>query len=181
MAEDETDLLLFPPLRAGWALRGQPREVSISGRNARRVVFGAMNLRTGRRWLLPRQHGRAADFQAFLHFLHGRYRGWHPTLLLDEDTCHTAHASRGLAKELGIRLIWLPNRSPKLNPLESLWGDGKDVVSANKQYATIDDQVNRFLQYLESLSPRQTLHKAGVLSKHFWLRSALSKNFCGPA
>ena len=102
-------------------------------------------------------------------------------MLLDEDTCHTAHASAELAEELGIQLIWLPNRSPKLNPLESVWGDGKDVISANKQYATIEDQVIRFLQYLESLSSRQTLHKSGVLSKHFWLRSALSKNFCGPA
>ena len=33
--EDETDLLLFPPLRAAWGLRGQPTEVPISGFNAR--------------------------------------------------------------------------------------------------------------------------------------------------
>ncbi len=58
LVEDETDLLLFPPLRAGWALRGRPREVRISGQNARRVVFGAMNLCTGRRWFLARRHGR---------------------------------------------------------------------------------------------------------------------------
>src|SRR5207253_1206551 len=66
LAEDETDLLLFPPLRAAWSLRGQPLRVVLCGRNARRVVFGAMNLRTGRRLFLPRQRQRAADFQAFL-------------------------------------------------------------------------------------------------------------------
>ncbi len=181
MAEDETDLLLFPPLRAGWALRGQPREVRISGQNARRVVFGTLNLRTGRRCFLVRDHRKAADFQEFLYRLHERYRGWHLVLLLDEDSSHTANGSLELAEELAIKQIWLPKRSPKLNPLDSLWGQGKDVISANKQYATIEDQVHRFLAYLESLSPCETLHTSGVLSKHYWLRFVLSKDFCGPA
>jgi hypothetical protein len=181
LAEDETDRLLFPPLRAGWALRGRPREVRISGQNARRVVFGAMNLCTGRRWFLARDHRKAPDFQEFLYLLHERYRGGHVALLLDEDSSHTANASLELAEELSIKLIWLPNRAPKLNPLESLWGDGKDVVSANRQYATINDQVHRFLLYLESLSPCEALHTSGVLSKHYWLRFVLSKYLCGPA
>lgn len=175
LVEDETDLLLFPPLRAGWALRGRPREVPISGQNDRRVVFGAMNLCTGRRWFLARRYGQAADFQAFLSLLHAHYRGWRLALLLDEDSSHTANRSLELAYELSIKLIWLPKRAPKLNPMERLWGDGKDVVSASRQYATVEDQVHRFLAYLESLSPREALHTSGVLSNHFWLRFVLSK------
>src|SRR4051794_21750031 len=84
-AEDETDLLLFPPLRAGWSLRGEPAGVHIGGRNARRVVFGAMNLVTGTRLLLPQPKGRAPNFQAFLTEVRSRYRGWHVAMLLDED------------------------------------------------------------------------------------------------
>ena len=61
LAQDETDLLLFPPLRAGWSLRGQPKEVRLSGRNARRVVFGTMNLRTGHRLFLVRERQKAVD------------------------------------------------------------------------------------------------------------------------
>jgi hypothetical protein len=174
LAEDETDLLLFPPLRAGWALRGRPREIPISGKNARRVVFGAMNLRTGHRLFLVREHQRAVDFQAFLRLVHQHYRGWHVALLLDEDSSHTAGSSVELATELDIETIWLPKRSPKLNPMDHLWGDAKDEVSANKQYATIDDQVDRFLEYLTSLSAWEALTKAGVLSEKFWLRAALS-------
>ena len=181
LAEDETDLLLFPPLRAGWALRGRPREVPISGQNDRRVVFGAMNLCTGRRWFLVRRYQQAVDFQAFLSLLQAHYRGWHLALLLDEDSSHTANRSLELAYEWSIKLIWLPKRAPKLNPLERLWGDGKEVVSASRQYATIDDQVHRFLAYQESLSPREARNTSGVLSKHFWLRFALSKRLCGPA
>lgn len=181
LAQDETDLLLLPPLRAGWAKRGQPFDVPISGRNARRVIFGAMNLRTGSRLFLPRQRQRAGDFQAFLRLVHDRYRGWQVALLLDEDSSHTAAGSTGLAEEFNMELIRLPKRSPKLNPMDTLWGQGKDVISANKQYSTIDEQVERFIAYLSGLSRTEALHTSGVLSEDFWLRKALSKNFCPPA
>ncbi len=173
LAEDETDLLLFPPLRAGWSLRGQPKEVLLSGRNARRVVFGAMNLRTGNRLFLARERQRAVDYQVFLRLVHHHYRGWHVAMLHDEDPSHTAKGSVALASALDIELLWLPKRSPKLNPMDTLWGQGKDVVSANKQYATIDDQVDRFIRHLESLSPWEALHTAGTFSEKFWLKSVL--------
>jgi hypothetical protein len=147
--------------------------VLLCGRNARRVVFGAMNLRTGRRLFLPREHQRAGDFQAFLRVVHHHYRGWHVALLLDEDPSHTAKGSVELACWFGIELLWLPKRSPKLNPMDTLWGQGKDVISADKQYATLDEQVGRFIGYLESLSAWEALHTAGVYSGGFWLRSVL--------
>ena len=72
--EDETDLLLFPPLRAGWAKRGEPFRVPLSGWNAKRVIFGAINPATGHRLFLPRTRGRTADFEAFLFMIHQHYR-----------------------------------------------------------------------------------------------------------
>src|SRR5207302_4773834 len=83
--EDETDLLLFPPLRACWARRGESAEVPLSGRNARRVVFGAMHVGTGYRLLLARRRQRGEDFRAFLELVHTHYRGWQVWLLLDDD------------------------------------------------------------------------------------------------
>ena len=179
LAQDETDLMMFPPLRAGWSLRGEPAEVHISGWNARRVIFGAMNLLTGTRLMVPRAKGRAVDFQAFLAEVRQHYWGRHVALLLDSDPSHTAKASLRAAE--GMTLLWLPKRSPELNPMDTLWGQAKDVIAANKQYATIDEQVDRFLGFLDSLSGREALHTSGVLSDDFWLRAALSKKFCGPA
>jgi DDE superfamily endonuclease len=179
LAEDETDLMMFPALRAGWSRKGEPAEVHISGWNARRVIFGTMNLMTGTRLLLPRPQGRAGDFQAFLEEIRGHYRGRHVALLLDGDPSHTAKASVRAAE--GMTLLWLPKRSPELNPMDTLWGQGKDAIAANKQYATIDEQVDRFLSHLISLSGPEALHTSGVLSDNFWLRSTLSKKFCGPA
>jgi DDE superfamily endonuclease len=120
-----------------------------------------------------RERQRAGDFQAFLDHLHGHYRGWPVALLLDEDPSHTAAGSRRAAERWGIELIWLPKRASELNPIEPLWGHGKDEVSANRQYESIDDHVGRFLRYLRGLSSPEALRRAGVQSKDFWLKSVL--------
>lgn len=168
--EDETDLLLFPPLRAAWGVRGQPREVRITGRNARRVIFGTINLTTGHRLFLARKRQRGEDFRAFLPMIHSHYRGWHVALLLDEDPSHTAQDSQDLAADLGMKLLWLPKRSPKLNGMDHLWGHGKDHMCANKPYEDIDGESHRFIRYLKGRSNEEALRQAGILSENFWLR-----------
>jgi hypothetical protein len=175
LAEDETDLLLFPPLRSAWSKRGEPAKVLLSGWNARRVVFGAMNLRSGTRLLLDRPKGRGADFRAFLGEVRSAYRGWHVALLLDENPSHKAKAS--LQEAEGMTLLWLPKRSPELNPMDTLWGQAKDIVSANQQYAGIEEQTTRFLDHLRDLTNAEALRTCGVTSENFWLRGALSKDF----
>jgi transposase len=171
--EDETDLLLFPPLRAAWGVRGQPLEVPLSGSNARRVLFGAVNITTGHRLFLVRKRQRGDDFRAFLPMIRSHYRGWQVALLLDEDSSHTAQASRSLAERLRIELIWLPKRCPELNGMDHLWGHGKDHRSANTQYGGIEEQATDFVSYLRGLSNQDALRQAGVLSEDFWLRGAV--------
>ena len=171
LAQDETDLLLFPPLCAAWSKRGEDAKVWLSGRNARRVIFGAMNLRTGTRLFVLREKGRSGDFQAFLGEVRLHYWGWHVAMLLDEDPSHTAKAS--LREAEGMTLLWLPKRSPKLNPMDTLWGQGKDVVSANKQYTTIEEQVDRFLDYLRSLTNQE-----GCIRPVFSPKGSGSKGRC---
>jgi transposase len=146
LALEETDLLLLPPLRAGWARRGQPAPIPISGQNARRTVFGSLNLRTGQALFLAQKPKRAENFQAFLKRIHQHYRGWPVALLLDENSCHTAQGWRRLAHALGFQLLWLPKRSPHLNPVEHLWRDAKGVLCANYQDACLDHQVGGFIR-----------------------------------
>jgi len=147
--------------------------VVLSGQNAKRVLFGTVNIRTGRRLLLARERQRAVDFCAFLERIHSRYRGWHVVLLLDEDSSHTAKASQALAHQYGIQLEWLPKRSPHLNPMDHLWRDATHVALANRQHQSIEALVTHTLAYLHSLTPRETLRKAGLLSPDFWLKSIL--------
>ena len=87
---DWTLLRLFPPRRATWALMGTQAVVPITGANAKRVLFGAIDLRTAHRIVLIRCHARQADAQAFLSELRRRYRRasqiW---LLADRASAHT--------------------------------------------------------------------------------------------
>jgi transposase len=144
--------------------------VRISGRNARRVVFGTINLATGHRLFLARKRQRSADFCAFLSLLVRHYPGRSLALLLDEDPSHTAQASLAAADRLGIRLLWLPKRCPELNAMDHLWGHGKDHVCANRQYDDIDAETERFIAYLRGLSNREAMRQAGLLSPNFWLK-----------
>lgn len=167
--EDETDLRFFPPLSGTWVLRGKRAKVRISGYNARRVVSCVFNVCSGHRLWLVRDRQRSVEFQELLHVIHHHYRSWKVVLFLDEDSSHTAQASQACAADLGIKLCWLPVRCPELNPLESLWRYLKARRCTNRQYSSIDQQVESVLEELKSMSPLQALSTSGVLSGNFWL------------
>jgi transposase len=95
--EDETDLLLFPPLRAGWFPRGKPARVPISGENAKRTVFGTIDVDSGRRVLLAREGACATDFQALLKRVRGAYGAQKIAMILDKASRHTGEESEELA------------------------------------------------------------------------------------
>jgi hypothetical protein len=171
--EDETDLLLFPVLRAGWAKVGEPAKVRLRGWNARRVIFGAMDLRNGRRVLRVRERRTSPDFQDLLRALRRQQADRPIALLLDEDPSHTAQASLSLAELLDIELLWLPKRAPELNPMDRLWRHAKDPISANWQYDTIEKHTRQFVAYLRGMRKQQALRTAGVLNPDFWLHSVL--------
>ena len=142
----------------------------ISGSNAKRVVFGAIDIATGGRVLAARRHQRGADFEDFLEEVRGWYGRRPVAMPLDEDSSHTAGDSQDLAAHLGIELLWLPKRSPHLNPMDHLWRRAKPAVLANHQYDSIDRQVERFIGYVGGLSGHDALRKAGLLSPNCWLR-----------
>jgi transposase len=167
---DATILRLFPPLRFAWAFRGQQAQVRISGRNAKRVLFGVINPRTGHRLVLRRFGMRQEDFQAFLRYLRRHYPGRPLWLLLDRAPCHEAIKSQRLAAALGIELLWLPKQCSELNAMDQLWKELKRRMAANRQFHTADQGADYAEQWFLGLSPRQALRKAGTLSEDFWLK-----------
>lgn len=169
LVEDETILRLFPPLRAKWAWRGTQAAVRISGRNARRVLYGAISLHTGHRVLMRGRSMRQGEFQAFLRLLRRRYPGRAIWLVLDGHGAHTAAATGRLAAALGIELVFLPKQWSELNVMDHLWKALKTGIAANRQYDTVDEQADRAEQYVLGLKPREAMRKAGMLSPGFWL------------
>lgn len=173
--EDETDLLLFPPLEALWTRRGTPQPVNLRGWNDRQVFWGALDLVTGHRIVAVADRQRSEDFCDFLDILHTHYRAVPVLLLLDEDPSHTAEGSQSLAADLDIQLAFLPKRSPHLNGMDQLFRRGKQEVSANRQYPDIEAHAQSFMNWVVGLTPEQALTKAGILSANFWLRRSLDR------
>jgi transposase len=183
LVEDETILRLFPPLRSVWARRGEQASVPITGHNARRVLQGTINLDTAHRILLRHASRQQANFGAFLRLLRRCYRQRPIWMLLDKDPSHTAKVNRRLARQLNIRLIWLPKQCPELNPMDQLWKELKREMAANRQFRTIDEGANHAENWIQSLSQWQVFQKTGLLSGHYWLRvrqKKVSHYFCTP-
>ena len=171
---DWTLLRLFPPLRAAWSRVGQPALVPVTGRNAKRVLFGAINVRTGRRVVLCRQQAGGADARMFLIELRRHYRQaqtlW---LLLDRAPAHTDARTMQLAADLRIELVWLPKQASELNAMDQLWKELKRLVAANRQAQQIESLAQQAENWLLSLTPYEALCKASILSPNFWLKNLL--------
>jgi transposase len=176
---DFTILRWFPPLRYAWAFQGVQAVVRITGQNAKRILFGAINPVTGHRLVLRRSRPRQEDFQVFLRYLQRHYPGRPLWLLLDKAPCQGAVKSQALAARLGMRLLWLPKQCPELNAVDHLWKELKRLIAANRQFATIDVEADFAERWYLGLTHREALRKAGLRSKECWLRNYL-QNFCKP-
>lgn len=171
---DWTLLRLFPPLRAMWAEIGTQAQVTITGQNAKRVLFGAINVRTAHRTVHIGKGVGSRDVQSFLRTLRRAYaRAGTIWLLADRASGHTAQSTLALAGELDIEFVWLPKQWPELNAMDQLWRALKQQVAANRQADSIDDLASRAAAWVLGLTPAQARRKAGMASDRFWLRHLL--------
>lgn len=166
---DATILTETPPLRASWSRVGQQAEVPITGNRDKRVVFGALNPRTGAAWFDESAKWNQDAFQGHLRSIRSRWRGWRLVLFVDRGSPHTAKRSRELASELGVELRFLPTACPELNPVEGLWRHVKGRVMANEPTPDLSDALGRVYDELFQMEPTERLRLAGVLSGNFWL------------
>jgi hypothetical protein len=166
---DATIITETPPLRARWALKGWEVAVPIMGNRNKRVLYGALNIKTGAICLDQAQQWNQDSFQEHLRHLKTQWRGWRIVLFLDRGSPHTAKMSRKLARELGIELRWLPVACPELNPVEGIWRHLKGKALANWPTLWMEELMERACGYIQSLAPVERLRNAGVLSANFWL------------
>jgi transposase len=169
-AGDETTLREMPPLRGAWARRGEQAIVLISGRNARRVIHGAINVRTGEVVHRVRERSRQDDAIAFVTALGQHDPGVPKLLIWDNAPPHHPKRVLAAAEAAHITIAWLPFRAPELNPLEDLWRLLKAVVAANRVYDTLDALASHAIAWLDACLPDSLLTRCGLRSSKFdWL------------
>jgi len=166
---DETIITETPPLYSCYGRRGQQVRVPITGSRAKRVLHGAINVGTGDVLLLITDVWNEQTHQYFLGMIRSHWRGWQIVLSEDRGTPHTSEDTCDVAKDLQLEIRWLPTATPKLNAMDHLWKDVKGRALANRPTVSIDQSADKACQHILSMSPRQRLHKAGVLSDLFWL------------
>jgi transposase len=167
---DETTVREYPPLRAGWSRCGEQATVTISGRNAQRVIHGALNTASGEVVLLVQPRSRTAEVVAAIERL-GQRRPDVPKLLVwDNAPAHHPRRVATAARLAGIDLAFLPFRSPELMPLEEAWRSAKAVVAANRCYASVDEAAARTVAWLSDQTGEERLRRCGLRSSKFqWL------------
>jgi hypothetical protein len=166
---DETIITETPPLYSCYGRIGEPVRVPITGNRAKRILHGAINVRSGGVGLLITEEWTKETHQGFLSMIRARWRGWNIVLFEDRASQHTAPDSRGWAAGLGIEVRLLPKATPELNAMDHLWRLTKRETVGSRATETVEKSALDACQYIIDLSPRDRLRQAGILSGDFWL------------
>nr|WP_276571898.1 transposase [Desulfonema magnum] len=148
---------------------GEQVRVPISGSHARRVLHGAINIRSGDVLLLITDIWDEHTHRYFMKMLRSHWRGWHIILFEDHGTPHTEEDTLMLADELKIEIRLLPTATPKMNAMGHLWKSVKRRALANRPTENIDISADDACHHIIGMSRHQRLKAAGVLSENFWL------------
>lgn len=166
---DEVIICETPPLYSCYCRIGEQACVPITGNRHKRILHGAINIRTGEVLLLITSVWDEVTHQYFLEMISQHWRAWNIVLFEDRGSPHTAEESRELAHCLGIEIRFLPRATPELNAMDHLWRHVKGRALANRPTLSIDKSADAACHYIYELSRRERLQKAGVLSGNFWL------------
>jgi hypothetical protein len=94
---EETILTETPPLYACYGRIGEQVFVPITGSHARRILHGALNIRSGEILLLITEDWVQETHQTFLAMIRSHWRGWNIVLFEDRGSPHLADESLRLA------------------------------------------------------------------------------------
>jgi transposase len=146
IAEDECDLHLLAVVRAMWQRIGTQIRIPTPGQNAKRGVFGFLNLRTGEWFYQLTEPKRGTAFIAFLDQLRVIYPVAQIFVLVDNARMHPSKAvKKWVADHSRLELVYLPTYSGhKLNPVEKVWWALKADISANRCFKTLKDGIAPF-------------------------------------
>lgn len=166
---DKVIICETPPLYSCYCRVGVQACLPITGNGQKRILHGAINIKTGDVLLLIRDYWDEVTHQYFLEMIRSHWRGWNIVLFEDRGSPHTAEESRELAKELRIEIRLLPRATPELNAMDHLWRHVKGRALANRPTLSIDKSADAACQYIIEMNPDERLQKAGVMSGNFWL------------
>ena len=104
---------------------------------------------------------------SFLCAFRKKHPGKHKIhIIWDQAGYHRDVGIKEFAKNLAIKLHYLPPYSPNLNPIERLWKILHEKVTYNKYYETFSDFTEATLNFFKNIGRNKSL-----------LRSRITDNF----
>lgn len=151
--EDEVDIHLNPKIGLDWMGYGQQKEVKTPGKNVKRYLAGALNIRTG--LLLWVEHD-SKNGVLFCYLLHELSR-CNPKatlihLVLDNYRIHDSHLVHAVLQGRlagRYKLHFLPPYCPQHNKIERVWEDLHANVTRNHTCKTMNHLLQRVREYIQ--------------------------------
>ena len=160
--EDEVDIHLNPKIGLDWMGLGQQKEVPTPGKNQKRYMAGALDVRTGLVHWVEGERKTSALFLSLLDKLLATYpQATKIYVILDNYRIHSSQivavALAGYASR--IQLTFLPPYCPSHNKIERVWEDLHAEVTRNHRCRTMTKLMQEVRYYLRKRN-RKTLRKA---------------------
>jgi transposase len=160
--EDEVDIHLNPKIGLDWMVRGQQKEVATPGKNEKRYMAGAQDVRTGELLWVTAEKKNATLFILLLWKLVTHYRDAKVIhVILDNYSIHSTERVRvSLATVEGqrLRLHFLPPYCPDHNKIERTWQDVHANVTRNHRCPDMQTLMRNVRDYLHSRNRKCRRH-----------------------
>jgi transposase len=156
---DELDLHLLPKVGAQWMPRAAQVEVMMPGKNERRYLAGALDVRTGRvhscLWF-RKMTGLFLDLLSVLEHAYPARRFDRIYVVADNCKIHkAAQVQHWLRQHPRFLLLFLPTYCPRANPIERCFGDRHDKVTRHHRRKRMRDLVADVQRHLTQNGPWQ--------------------------
>ena len=113
-------------------------------------VFGAVDPYSGDDCFIIAPKCNTEWMNAYLDVLSKKFIDDYILLCVDNAGWHK---SKGLKMPKNIKLIYLPPRTPEMNPIEQIWKEVRKRGFKNILFKTIEDVISKLCVSLNSLSP----------------------------
>ena len=149
---DSTHPMLNPILSSGWIRKGRDFEVKTNSGRERVNINGAIEMKTlsvVSRSCKKVNGNSMCDLLRAIRLKHPKAKKIH--LILDNAPYNKSNQVKDIARELKIKIQYLPAYSPNLNPIERLWKYMKKEVMANRYFPDVETFQRELMLFLRGI------------------------------
>lgn len=161
-------------LTYGWIPKGERKEIATTGQQKRLNFIGGISLNGHRFTYHQADTVNAESICDFLWKLRQANPGrFYIHVIWDNARPHKDDEVSAFAKELGIKLHYLPPYSPNLNPVERVWKLMHEDVRYNKYYSKFSEFTEATLGFFKSIGRKKNILRERITDNFQILHSPM--------